>query len=83
MAVALKRGGKKKLRKKFSAQYWRNFNAARSQVERVFAHVFSNKFTQLGHWNGKSRSTFIEFCANVICSIIMYNALKKHDHEFL
>ena len=81
IAVALKKG-RKSQRKKFSKQYWYNFNSARSQVERVFAHMFSNKFTQLSRWPGKSRDTFLEFCSNVICSIILYNVLKKHAHRF-
>lgn len=81
MAVALKKG-KKSMRHLFSKKYWKDFNTCRNSVEHLFAHVFSNKFTQLGHWPGKSRETFIEFCANVICSIIVYNVLKKNDHLF-
>ena len=81
IAVSLKKG-KKSHRKKFSKKYWYNFNVARSQVERLFAHVFSNQFTQLSRWPGKSRETFIEFCSNVICAIIVYNMHKKHAHQF-
>ena len=65
-----------KARKQFSKDYWKKLNIARSDVERIFGDFFYNKFTQLGHWPGKSKSTFLEFSANVICCIILYNTVK-------
>ena len=67
-----------KARKKFSKQYWQSVNIARSDVERIFGDFFYNKFTQLGQWPGKSKKTFTDFSANVICAVILYNIIKKH-----
>ena len=65
-----------KNRKRFSDRFWKQINAARADVERVFAHFFYNKFTQLGAWKGKSGETFQDWALNVICCIIVYNTLK-------
>ena len=67
-----------KERKEYSKKYWHQFNVARADVERVFAHFFHNKFTQLSKWPGKSQKTFIKFSANVICCVILYNLVKQH-----
>ena len=74
IAPVMKKGMKE--RKKFSDSYWHEMNLARSEVERVFAHFFSNKFTQLSKWQGKSKGTFVEFSANVICCVILFNVIK-------
>ncbi len=66
----------RKVRKDYSKKYWRELNVARSEVERSFADFFHDKFTQLGKWPGKSKKTFIDFSANVICGIILYNLFK-------
>lgn len=70
-----------KARKKFSKEYWNQVNIARSDVERIFGDFFSNKFTQLGKWPGKSKKTFVDFSANSICCIILYNVIKKHFRQ--
>lgn len=67
-----------KERKAYSKNYWYKLNVARSDVERIFADFFHNKFTQLGKWKGKSETTFTEFSANVICCLILYNSVKMH-----
>ena len=74
IAPVMKKGMKE--RKRFAGSYWHEMNLARSEVERVFAHFFTNKFTQLSKWQGKSKQTFIEFSANVICCIILFNTIK-------
>ena len=56
--------------------FWKIFNVARSDSERVFAHFFANKFCQLGNWNGKGNKTFDDWALNVTCCIIVYNILK-------
>ena len=68
-------------RKHFSKKYWYHFNAARADSERVFADFYSNKFTQLSDWKGKSKETFIEWSLNVICGIIFYNVLKLETNQ--
>ena len=74
IAAILKR--KMKQRNKYSKHYWEEISVARSEVERVFGDFFSNKFTQLGRWQGKSKDTFIEFAANVISCVVLYNSIK-------
>ena len=74
IAAMLKK--KMKERKKYSKHYWKDISVARSEVERVFGDFFSNKFTQLGRWQGKSKDTFIEFAANVISCVVFYNSIK-------
>jgi len=59
-------------RKLFSKHYWHQFNAARADVERSFGDFFHNKFTQLSRWPGKSKKTFIDFSANVICCVMCF-----------
>lgn len=70
-----------KERQAYPKKYWYKLNVARSDVERTFADFFHNKFTQLGKWPGKSATTFIEFSANVICGIILYNSIKIHFRQ--
>lgn len=67
-------------RKHFTKQYWRSFNVARSECERVFGDFFHNKFSQLGHWPGKSKQTFMDFSTNITCCIILYNSIKHKSH---
>ena len=76
IAAVLKK--KSKGRSKLSKDYWYKMNVARSDVERIFAHFFHNKFAQLGRWPGKSKTTFLDFSANVTCCIILYNMVKLH-----
>lgn len=72
-------------RKHFSGKFWHKVNIARSDSERIFGDFFHNKFSQLGKWSGKSRQTYLEFSANVICCVILYNAVKFEfsEGEFL
>ena len=42
----------------YSKQFWKMFNGARGDSERVFAHFFYNKFTQLSKWPGKGSNSF-------------------------
>ena len=70
-----------KAKNQFSKVYWKKLNVARSDVERIFGDFFYNKFKQLGKWTGKSKATFIEFSANVICCIILYNAIKLNFRQ--
>ena len=71
IAAAVKKNDKRK--KKYSRSFWKTFNAARCDSERVFAHFFSNKFPLLANWKGKSKNTFNEWSLNVICCVILYN----------
>ena len=64
-------------RKMFSKSFWKEFNKARSDSERVFAHFFSNKFPLLSNWKGKKHNTFEDWAMNVTCCIILYNFFKK------
>ena len=68
-------------RKLLSKKYWRSMNVARGECERVFGDFFHNKFTQLSHWPGKSKQTFIDFSANVISCIILYNVMKVNCND--
>ena len=65
-------------RRMFSKTFWKEFNTARSDSERVFAHFFSNKFPLLNNWKGKKDNTFDDWALNVTCCIILYNYLKKN-----
>ena len=60
----------------YSKEFWKMFNGARVDSERVFAHFFYNKFTQLSKWPGKGSNTFIDWAKNVTCCIILYNYTK-------
>ena len=60
----------------YSKEFWKMFNGARVDSERVFAHFFYNKFTQLSRWPGKGSNSFIDWAKNVICCIILYNYTK-------
>ena len=74
VAAAMKKNDSR--RKTYSKNFWKMFNGARSDSERVFAHFFYNKFTQLSHWPGKGKHAFIDWAINVTCCIILYNKLK-------
>ena len=74
IAAQVKKNDKR--RQNFSKNFWKTFNSARVDVERVFAHFFYNKFKLLGNWPGKHKKTFEEWSLNVICCIILYNILK-------
>lgn len=65
-----------KKRKQYPKTFWKQFNNARNDSERAFSHFFYNKFGLLSDWQGKSRSTFVEWCSSVVCCIILYNYLK-------
>lgn len=66
----------------FSKTYWRAFNTARGECERIFAEFFYNRFTLLGRWPGKGQHSFTEWSANVTSCIILYNVLKFNAHLF-
>ena len=60
----------------YSKEFWKIFNTARGDSERVFAHFFYNKFTQLSRWPGKGKHSFVDWAKNVTCCIVIYNWLK-------
>lgn len=63
----------------YSKEFWKIFNGARVDSERVFAHFFYNKFTQLSKWPGKGSNSFIDWAKNVTCCIILYNYTKLRN----
>ena len=65
-------------RKLCSQLFWRAFKDARNDSERIFAHVFYNKFPLLGNWPGKGENAFKEWCSSVLCCIILYNYFKVY-----
>ena len=67
-------------RRNYSKRFWGQMNEARGDVERVFSHFFYNKFREFSQWRGKSKTTFDEFAAQVVCCVIMYNVLIKNQH---
>ena len=75
IAMVLKRNMAE--RDRYSKSYWRHFNVARAQVETTFADFFHSKFRQLSQWPGKSKETFIDWAANVICCVILFNKFKR------
>lgn len=75
IAMVLKKNMKE--RDMYSKSYWYNFNVARGQVESTFADFFHNKFRQLSQWPGKSAETFVDWAANVICCVLLFNKMKK------
>ena len=77
VAAAMKKNDKR--RRHYSKDFWKMFNAARADSERVFAHFFYNKFIQLSHWPGKGDKSFTDWAMNVTCCIILYNALKLRN----
>ena len=58
IAASMKKNDKR--RNWYSKEFWHIFNGARADSERVFAHFFYNKFTQLSHWPGKGPESFID-----------------------
>ena len=66
-------------RKNCSKQFWYNMAAARGGVETTFAKFFWNKFPGLANWKGKAQTTFVDWAANVTCSIIIYNKFKRAE----
>ena len=68
-----------KKRKILPQLFWKAFRDARNDSERIFAHVFYNKFPLLGDWPGKSKNTFVEWSSSVVCCIIFYNYFKIHS----
>ena len=81
IAAAMKRPDAR--RKWYSKRFWKLFNGARGDSERVFAHFFYNKFTQLSHWPGKGDDAFIRWSKNVACCIMMYNFVKLRNADLL
>ena len=67
----------------FSKKYWKSFNSARGECERIFAEFFHNRFTQLGRWPGKGQHSFKEWSANVTACIVLYNVFKYNAHRFV
>ena len=68
-----------KKRKIYPPSFWKAFRDARNDSERIFGHVFYNKFPLLGDWPGKSKNTFVEWASSVVCCIILYNYFKIHS----
>ena len=68
-----------KKRKRLPHAFWKAFRDARNDSERIFGHVFYNKFPLLGNWPGKSKNTFVEWCSSLVCCIILYNYFKIHS----
>ena len=68
-----------KKRKILSNAFWKAFRDARNDSERIFGHVFYNKFPLLGNWTGKSKHTFVEWASSLVCCIIVYNYFKIHS----
>lgn len=60
----------------YSKEFWKIFNTARGDSERVFAHFFYNTFHQLSRWPGKGDNSFVDWAKNVTCCIVIYNWLK-------
>ena len=81
IAAAMKRNDER--RKWYSKEFWKIFNAARADSERVFAHFFYNKFTQLSKWPGKGSKAFIDWAKNVTCCIILYNYTKIKNADLI
>ena len=69
------------VRPRYSKKYWREMNVARGECERVFGQFFHNQFSQLGRWRGQCKDTFIDFSANVVACIILYNVIKMNALE--
>ena len=67
----------------YSKEFWKIFNGARADVERVFAHFFYNKFTQLSKWPGKGPKSFLDWAKNVTCCIILYNCMKLRNADVI
>ena len=63
----------------YSKEFWKIFNGARVDSERVFAHFFYNKFTQLSKWPGKGTNAFVDWAKNVLCCIVLYNYTKLRN----
>ena len=63
----------------YSKEFWKIFNSARGDSERVFAHFFYNKFSQLSKWPGKGKNAFTNWAKNVTCCIVLYNFLKVRN----
>ena len=76
IATVLRRNMKE--RKRYPRRYWYEFNAARGQVEASFADLFHSKFRFISRWTGKSKTTFIDFSANLLCCVILYNLIKRN-----
>ena len=76
IAAAMRKTDKRK--DWYSKEFWKIFNGARGDSERVFAHFFYNKFTQLSKWPGKASDAFVNWAKNVTCCIVLYNYLKLH-----
>jgi len=68
-----------KLRKFWSPHFWKQFQIARSDSERAFAHFFVNKFSKLANWKGKGPKSYQKWALNVTCAIIIYNDLKLRN----
>lgn len=79
--AAIARKDMVEVRTKYSKTFWRHFNIARGECERVFGDFFHNKFSQLGKWPGKSQKTFVDFSANVVACIVLYNVIKVNSVE--
>lgn len=81
IAAAFRRG--MSARDEYSPQFWQKFNIARGDSERVFAHFFYNKFSQLGDWRGIGKRSFDDWALNVTCCIILYNIMKLRHAKSL
>ncbi len=68
-----------KSRKNWSPHFWSEFQVARSDSERIFAHFFVNYFVQLSNWPGKGEKSFKKWALNVTSAIIIYNECKLRN----
>ena len=64
-----------------SNEFWKMFNVARDDSEKVFAHFFYKKFTQLSKWPREGSNSFIDWAKNVTCCITLYNYAKLRNAD--